>query len=58
MFKKLKEKLKNWTKKVSEKTEETVKEEIKEVELPVKYDPGKHKYKPDLEKVEKSNFIT
>jgi len=57
MFNKLKEKLRGWTKKVSEKAEETNKEETKNIDLPVKYDPGKHKYEPDLEKIEKKNFI-
>jgi|TARA_B100000315_G_scaffold155604_1_gene144156 fused signal recognition particle receptor len=65
MFGKLKEKLKNWTNKISEKTEiEETKEEIKkvgekkeeplkEIKLPMKFDAGKQKYEPDLEKLEK-----
>ncbi len=56
MFSKLKEKIKNWTKKISEKTEEIPepkKEEIKEIKLPMKFNAGKQKYEPDLEKLEK-----
>jgi len=56
MFKKLKEKLKNWTKSISkEKKQEVVeipKKPEKEVKLPVKFDVGKQKYEPDLEKLE------
>ncbi len=46
MFKFLKEKIKDWTKKVSRKTKE------EEVKLPMKFEPGKQKYEPDLEKLE------
>ena len=67
MFGKLKDKIKNWAKKVSEKTEtvetkeEPKKEEkkpekekpIKEIPLPVKFDPGKQKFEPDLEALKK-----
>ncbi|MFH1607594.1 MAG: signal recognition particle-docking protein FtsY [archaeon] len=48
MFSKLKDKLKSWTKKVSEKAETQAEEEI---ELPVKFDAGKQKYEPDLDKL-------
>jgi len=57
MFSKLKNKIKDWTKKVSEKTEEVAviekPEEApeKEIPLPVKFDAGKQKYEPDLEKI-------
>jgi fused signal recognition particle receptor len=63
MFGKLKDKIKNWTKKISEKAEEEVeeiaeekipkpkKEEIKEIKLPMKFNAGKKKYEPDLEKL-------
>ena len=47
MFSKLKEKLKSWTKKISEKAGA----KSEEVELPVKFDPGRQKYEPDLEKI-------
>ncbi len=63
MFGKLKDKLKSWTKKVSEKTEESVeksvklKKEEKEIKLPMKFDVGKQKYEPDLEKVEEIEEI-
>ncbi len=51
MFKKLRDKIKSWTKKISEKAIE--KEEKKEIDLPMKFDPGKQKYEPDLDKLEK-----
>jgi len=47
MFSRLKDKLKNWTKKISEKVEA----KSEEVKLPVKFDPGRQKYEPDLEKL-------
>jgi len=46
MFEKLKEKLKSWTKKISEKGNS---EEL--VELPTKFNAGKQKFEPDLEKL-------
>jgi len=68
MFKSLKDKIKNWTKKVSKKAEEVevsksekIKAPIKggrvgttpkEIKPPMKFDPGKQKYEPDLEKLE------
>jgi fused signal recognition particle receptor len=55
MFGKLKDKLKSWTKKISEKAEEEIPEKEepkKEVQVPVKYNVGAHKYEPDLEKLE------
>ncbi|MCK5624506.1 signal recognition particle-docking protein FtsY [Candidatus Pacearchaeota archaeon] len=53
MFKKLRNKLKNWTKKVAEKPSV----ETKEVKPPMKFDVGKQKYEPDVEKIKKSSFI-
>ncbi len=53
MFKKLREKLKNWTKKVSEvKPVET-----KEIKPPMKFNIGKQKYEPDLDKIKNPSFI-
>jgi fused signal recognition particle receptor len=61
MFNRLKDKLKNWTRKVSEKTEivETKekiskKEEkpLKEIKPSMKFEVGKQKYEPDLEKIQ------
>ncbi len=67
MFSKFKEKLKNWTKKiieskkevVEETKEESPKKEIKveekfekEIPLPTKFEPGTHKFEPDLEKIQ------
>lgn len=52
MFNKLKDKLKSWTKKISQDKE---KQEVEGIELPVRFDPGKQKYEPDLEKLRKIN---
>jgi fused signal recognition particle receptor len=55
MFKFLKEKINNWTKKISkEKEEKASRGAEKEVPLPVKFDVGKQKYEPDIEKLEKT----
>jgi len=54
MFKKLRDKLKTWTKKVSEKTEPV---ETKEIKPPMKFDVGKQKYEPDVDKIKKDSFI-
>jgi len=54
MFKKLRERLKTWTKKVSEKTKPV---ETKEIVPPMKFDPGKQKYEPDLEEIKKESFL-
>ncbi len=54
MFKKLREKLKSWTKKVSEKTKPV---EPKEIHPPMKFNIGRQKYEPDLEKIKKESFL-
>ncbi len=54
MFKKLRNKIKSWTKKVSEKTKEA---ETKEISVPMKFDPGKQKYEPNLEEIKKPGFL-
>ncbi len=53
MFKKLREKIRGWSKKVSEEATE----EVKEVKLPQKYDVARHKFEPDLEKLEDRGFL-
>jgi len=53
MFKKLRDKLKNWTKKVAE----TKPVETKEVKPPMKFDGGKQKYEPNIEKIKKESFL-
>ena len=53
MFKKLREKIKGWSKKVSEEATE----EVKEVKLPQKYGVARHKFEPDLEKLEDRGFL-
>ncbi len=58
MFNKLKEKLKDWTKKISEKSapveekkEGKSKKKKQEIEMPLKFDPGKQKFEPDTEEL-------
>ncbi len=55
MFKKLKEKINSWTKKVSKEAEK--KEKRKEIEPPMKFEVGKHKFEPDLEKLQDKSFL-
>ena len=58
MFGKLRDKLKEWTKKVAGKevVEKPIKlkKEEKEIKLPMKFEVGKQKYEPDLEKLEET----
>ena len=53
MFSKLKEKLKSWTKRISETAEVSGEESAgeRDIEVPMKFDAGKQKYEPDLEKL-------
>ncbi len=55
MFKFLKEKISNWTKKVSKEVEK--KEKRKEIEPPMKFEVGKQKFEPDLEKLQERGFL-
>jgi len=49
MFGKLKDKIKTWTKRISKEAE---KSEFEQIKPPMKFEPGKQKYEPDLEKLE------
>jgi len=55
MFKFLKEKIGNWAKKISKEEEKS--EKVKELELPQKFEVGKQKFEPDLEKLKDKNFL-
>ncbi len=54
MFKFLKEKIGNWAKKISKEEE---KSEKVDVELPQKFEVGKQKFEPDLEKLKDKTFL-
>ncbi len=54
MFKFLKEKIGDWTKKISK---EKKSEKVKGLELPQKFDAGRQKFEPDLEKLKDEGFL-
>ncbi len=55
MFKFLKEKIGNWAKKISKEGGKS--EKVKELELPQKFEVGKQKFEPDLEKLKDKTFL-